>query len=440
MRLIRRVVSGGPSRREVEVDPVTDGSKLDFSGHLLFYPLDFLDAERRMAKRWKRGKISRREPGPARVDERGQPGPTYTFRIDWNPLPPGVEKMHAAAVALMTDGKEDWGQKALDEAYAELRRVPLTSLTPNSCRVVVRSAFVPLAYQQFMEIDRFADGRMGSTNEQKELIKLRLPNATIVRRFSEADPFVRVARMYSSAERVRNYWTFVTGVAIPVVAVVASPQYLAPLRMECSPERYAPNESPKSPEESAKIIQAFENASRRTESLLDAESPDSPQGRAISLVGEAIWTQDAEERFFYSWRALEVVANRDLREVRKQVESGNRDAAVPYFRMGAATLVESGATRLDPFVKVAVSLAARAPEVPLSDVEEYYRLRNAIAHGDVSTVDQAEILRRSGMITGLALKVVNDLLKQGAAATDFATTEKDATASTPHAAKDRTED
>jgi hypothetical protein len=355
----------------------------------------------------KRRRDGARQPAPA---PRGEPSDSeprtgYTLGIAWKPFPPGLQSVKLGVTALMADSKVDWGQKALDVAYAEQRRDQ--DAAPNKCRVIIRTALAPLSFQKVGEVERFADGRVVENKVPGALVTYEPPQGAFGKRFTEPDRTVLVDRLLSTAERVRNYLAFCARMPLSSAGVVSGSGFLAPVRMECPPERYAPPGPPESDEQRHAWDGMFQATYERTAKLLERIPPDSPLGRAVSLVGEAIWTVDPEERFFYAWRAVEVVANFDLSEVRRRLQNGDEAYAVGYLRRGVPRLLVSNELRLDALLKVQASMAVRKPDLAPETVVVYYELRNAVAHGDVSAEQHAAITKASGEITSLALDVVN---------------------------------
>ena len=313
--------------------------------------------------------------------------------------------MKVGVTTLMVNSKVDWGQEALEVAYAKQRSEP--ELGPNKCRVIIRTALVPFAFQKVGEFERFADGRVIERETPSALVTYAPPNGTFEKRFSESNREILVDRLLSTAERVRNYLAFCARKPLSSVGVISGPGIIAPLRMECPPERYAPPGPPETEVQKTEWDHMFHATYERTDKLLREVRPDSPMGRAISLVGEAIWTVDPEERFFYAWRALEVVANFDLSQARRSLQSGDETNATGYLRRGISRLLEGNVLRLDALLKIQASMEKRMPDFSPEKIQIYYNLRNGIAHGDVSAEQHAEIAKVTGEITSLSLDVVN---------------------------------
>ena len=357
-----------------------------------------------MSKRRREGAEPPPPPSPDDPSEH-EPQEGYTLGITWKPFPAGLQSVKLGVTALMVESKSDWGQKALGLAYEKHRREPETE--PNKCRVIIRTALAPLSFQKMGEIERFANGRVIESKVPEEVVTYAPPQGTFEKRFAETDRTVLVDRLLLTAERVRNYLAFCAKMPLSSVGVVSGPSFLAPVRMDCPPERYAPPGPPESDEQRAAWDGMFRATYDRTDRLLNEIPPDSPLGRAVSLVGEAIWTADPEERFFYAWRALEVVANFDLSEARRRLQHGDETYAVGYLRRGVPSLLGSNELRLNGLLRVQASMETRKPDLSPEKIAGYYDLRNAVAHGNVSVEQHAMITEATGEITSLALDVVN---------------------------------
>jgi len=341
-------------------------------------------------------------------------GPAVKLGITLNPLPPGVQDQTIGIAMVFSDLTRDWGAEALNELQALERAEPHENLEPDHCRVLVRTSMQPVSFQKVAELKRYADGRTERTDAHEALVTWTPPNETFVRRFSEPDGMLRLDRLHTTAQRVRSYLAFCAGFPVPVVAIVASKDFLRAVRLECDPDRYplARARGLPSDSEMAAWTTALEQAYLRGQSLLNHFPPDEPKGRAISLVGAAIWAEEPEERFFYAWRALEVIATYDLAAVRRNVLAGDLTRASLYFDRKAVPLVSEQNVVIDPLEKVAVSVQSRVPETRMETIERYYALRNAIAHGTVSPEEHLEVLKASVPITALALQTANSCIEE----------------------------
>ncbi|HZY91765.1 MAG TPA: hypothetical protein VFG07_03195, partial [Thermoplasmata archaeon] len=190
-----------------------------------------------------------------------------------------------------------------------------------------------------------------------------------------------------------------------------SGRFLHFVRMDAPIMASAPREAVQGDEKVAEAwyasIRAQYDMARR---LLVENRPPEPISRAASLVGEGICSSDLEERFFYSWRALEVVGHWDLRVARDRASRGNDELARKYLEMASGPLLDGQKMQFDELRLIEISLAVRAFDVPNRRVGELKALRDAIAHGKVTAEDHLRIVKASGEILGVAHAVVASTL------------------------------
>ncbi len=313
---------------------------------------------------------------------------------------------------VMSNTTVDCGAKALEVLQQIERAEPHLAFEPNYCRVLVRTAMQPISFQKVGELKVFPDRPIERTDAHDPMVTWDPPNSTFIRRFTEPEPLLRIDRLHTTAERIRNHLAFAAGFPVPVVAIVESKEFLRTLRLESDPTRYALPSSKGMPtvEEMAGWSVALRHAYQVGQTLLEEISPNEPKGRALSLLGEAIWAEDAEERFFYAWRSLEVIATYDLAAARQKVLAGDLTGASPYLSRKAIPIVSEQNAVIDPSDKVAVSVYSRVPETPTGTIERYYELRNDIAHGTVSPEAHLEILKAAGAVTALAHRIASSLI------------------------------
>ncbi len=119
-------------------------------------------------------------------------------------------------------------------------------------------------------------------------------------------------------------------------------------------------------------------------------------------MGEGLCAGDPEERFFYCWRALEVLGHWELSNARKRVKAGGASAGIEYFERVSEPLMNGQYARIDGKRLVEVLLQRRNLKAEPLPVSKLYELRDAIAHGDVAPEQQLEILNATPEIVGLA--------------------------------------
>lgn len=330
--------------------------------------------------------------------------------IGFKPLPPGVVSQRLHMTAVYGD-KRDWMQGAFDALNAIQGREPHNQLPVSSCRVIAQTAVAPVSFRKVATWERDGSGARQSGIPDAPVITLTPPNASFVKRFSEPDPLLRVDRLFSTAERIRNLVSFSVGMAVPIAVLLSSREFLQYLRMDAPPITGAPREAVEGSQPVADIwYDTFRRGYAEAQRTLEVFPPESPASRTLSLVGESMWTPDPEERFFYCWRALEVIGSLDLDLARKRAQKGDTSAAEPYLRSVSKALLNAQFARIDTPTRVDIAVRSRVKDVPMGIVERLYGLRNAIAHGTVSKEDHLEILKAGPKIFGLAMTAARTLV------------------------------
>jgi hypothetical protein len=121
-----------------------------------------------------------------------------------------------------------------------------------------------------------------------------------------------------------------------------------------------------------------------------------------ALVGEGICAPDPEERFFYWWRALGVLGHWDLSVARTLVENSGVAASGEYFEAVSEPILNGQYARLNAQRLVEISVRQRGLVPNPLPVARLFRLRTAIAHGEVTAEETLEIMRGSQEIFELA--------------------------------------
>jgi hypothetical protein len=206
---------------------------------------------------------------------------------------------------------------------------------------------------------------------------------------------------------------FVTEKPLSVVALIMSKKQLMQLRYESDPAHSGP---PNGLHNSAELLQSWYRylveCYATAQQMLDGLQPESLIGRAVGLTGEAIWTVDPEERFFYAWRALEVIANADLSRARSEYDAGTKSASSPYIDPHLRTYLDKVQVRLEANILVGATIASRLGESQLAKVPQFYELRNAIAHGMITRRQHAAVIEQASSIVECALRVVKAELRK----------------------------
>jgi hypothetical protein len=205
-----------------------------------------------------------------------------------------------------------------------------------------------------------------------------------------------------AVERIKKYLAYSYGAPLPFYYFLVRKTLLWPHAEDVQAVAYYPVEllfEPGPP--TAPWFDELRRCYTETQRLLDHVRPDSYVDRAISLVGAAYWVSDVEERFLYSWRALDVLAAEDFSMARSK-RSSEPTAAHAYIDRHTEVLLSGKVTRISGYTKALVALQRRVPEFDeaKANLNRLYYLRGVVAHGSANT-EQFEEIRASvgGMLT-----------------------------------------
>lgn len=299
-----------------------------------------------------------------------------------------------------------------DDALTELYKVehsdPSARLRPGHYRVLARTAFSPISLQDVGGRIETLPGPVVQEIPPGPVTELTPPVGQFSKRFSVPVGEEGTDRLFSAAQRIRDYLSFASRRAIPLVAILGGKhrdgrELLYPVRFSADAGRSLPPPGTHRTTESvARWYDFVRETYTLTQRFLEELAPGSPLSRAVTLTGEGIWTTDLEERFFYGWRALEVVANEDLRVARAELESGKGDRSQAYFAPHRMAWLSRERVYLETSTMIETSVKHRLPDADVTRFDKYYELRNAIAHGDVSPEQHLEIVREANNIIGFA--------------------------------------
>ena len=238
---------------------------------------------------------------------------------------------------------------------------------------------------------------------------LNPPNGTVAYRFTESDERRAIHGLFLGAKRVRNCLAFLTGVPIPLVYAIASRRFLwrSDYRID-DPMRYHPEVSNLDSDTEPQWHDILRSAYVRAEQLLRDINPMAPLGRAISLVGDSLWTVDHEESFLYAWRAIDLVAKLDYRAAKSLAGEARAAAMAEYasVRSPSAPPIDECCRGPGDLPKILVTLGRRVGKVDSNRIRELHGLRGAIAHDTVDVDQFKRVLDGRPEAIQLAIQVV----------------------------------
>ena len=312
----------------------------------------------------------------------------------------------------------------LEQADLALDAVPLlkdiSKIPPNQCWVVCRSMLAPIyvsspVTQTVTLTDKPQVISFPISPETTPIAQvLQPPNGTVIYGFEEEDERRQIHGMFLGAKRVRNCLAFLAEVPVPIRYAFASQRilwresYNVEMVMRYHPEIRAPSD-----EGGREWFAHLEKAFGRAEDLLRRIPPMSPLGRAVSLVGDAIWSSDVEESFLYAWRAVDVVAKEDFSAVRRLEGEARALSLAKYQALGPDEVVPEEHWR-GPSVstRIRVTVADRVQGVADERVREFNRLRGAVAHDTVDVDQFRRVLDCRWEAVHIARKVVESAISQ----------------------------
>ncbi len=239
------------------------------------------------------------------------------------------------------------------------------------------------------------------------------PNGTVTYRFEEADERREIHGFWLGAKRVRNCLAFLAGVPIPIHYAMASRRFLFRETYQIDMiMRYHPEVRNEDDAATSEWYAKLETIYPRAERILREISPMAPLGRAISLVGDAIWTSDIEESFLYSWRAIDVIAKGDYSAASKLVDADREMALAPYSALAPEDQGQDDCHReTSVSTKIRVTVAQRAPGTPDERVRELNKLRGTVAHDTVDVDQFRRVLDARWEAVHIARKVVTSAIE-----------------------------
>jgi hypothetical protein len=211
---------------------------------------------------------------------------------------------------------------------------------------------------------------------------LQPPNGTVKYHFHEADRALSVWKLYLGAKRIRNCVAFLAEIPIPFRYVFLSKTLKYPFNDTQDLLRYHP-ETRVAIQNPALLKPWFDHVGESfalAADLLHRLSLDSALGRAVSLAGGAIWTDDPEDSFLSAWRSVDVIAKLDYSEI-----SNRGDPAAD------ASITEDERDWSDSR-KIREALSRRVPGLDPRLVGKLNELRGKVAHDTVTATAYRQLL------------------------------------------------
>lgn len=183
--------------------------------------------------------------------------------------------------------------------------------------------------------------------------------------------------LYDVSRRIRNYFAYKFGERVPVAAKIIGKGIILPIIFDSkSPLRNDIDEVLNRKETSDK---KFLDKCDSVLWLINSVKQNSLIDKLVNLFGSSIWSDDISDSFMYLWRTIELfskdfianISENDLGEFKSLLKVDELNSVLSESKMG---------------YKIKIAMRKFLPSEDESKIKEYNKLRNQIAHGDI-TVD-----------------------------------------------------
>jgi hypothetical protein len=183
--------------------------------------------------------------------------------------------------------------------------------------------------------------------------------------------------LYDISRRIRNYFAYKFGERVPVEAKIIGKGIILPIIFDSkSPLKNDIDEVLNHKETSDK---KFLDKCDSVLWLINSVKQNSLIDKLVNLFGSSIWSDDISDSFMYLWRTIELfskdfianISENDLGEFKSLLKVDELNSVLSESKMG---------------YKIKIAMRKFLPSEDESKIKEYNKLRNQIAHGDI-TVD-----------------------------------------------------
>ena len=186
-----------------------------------------------------------------------------------------------------------------------------------------------------------------------------------------------VFNLYDVSRRIRNYFAYKFGERVPVTAKIIGKGIILPIVFDSkSPLKNDIDEVLNHKETSDK---KFLDKCDSVLWLINSVKQNSLIDKLVNLFGSSIWSDDISDSFMYLWRVIELfskdfiakISENDLGEFKSLLKVDELNSVLSESKMG---------------YKIKIAMRKFLPSEDESKIKEYNKLRNQIAHGDI-TID-----------------------------------------------------
>lgn len=216
--------------------------------------------------------------------------------------------------------------------------------------------------------------------------------------------------LFRAAKRIRNLVSYACRARVPVNCLLIGRNFAVP-------QRFEPITADSSmfldafPFRGGKWKTELETKYDRAQELLEKIPADGFLDRAIAHLSDALWVGEAEDSFLHSWRALEAIGDNDFLDAQMHHEKSLSESIGAYLEPTELDRARIRGSVVPKLRRVLVSVQVRLARDDLQEeIRGLEKLRNAIAHGEVTPDKYRVIVEKKGSLMGLARGVVESAI------------------------------
>ena len=233
--------------------------------------------------------------------------------------------------------------------------------------------------------------------------------------FREEKHWVALARLNLLSRRLRSYLAVVATVPVPLRYVFAGDRILMPFQ-HTVPEGLVPwrliqmDGAGLSPKRMSAFAERLPALLRHADTLVTVEDPGTLIDRAVLHLGEAIWSEDDLYRFFEGWLAIDAIASEDWRIAREAFLSGRNHCDEKWCVDSFGRYRGAQPRRVPLSIRTRFAVHKRLSLDISDDIDVLTKLRNDVAHADLSAGSFFKIQEKFGRLFSIAYAMTTDAM------------------------------
>ncbi len=215
--------------------------------------------------------------------------------------------------------------------------------------------------------------------------------------------------------RMRNYLAYFCQSPVPIAFRLLGKSLVVPKAADLDPLGQVPASlmedyllEKTTDEEMARKLEVMYD---RTQRFLATVKPDSFIDRAIINAGDAFWARDPMDGFLQCWKAIEAVADMDFHSARTDYEATLVHEMTGYLEPADLERLKVRVGSVSKAARIKAAVSKRAPKYH-SVIDDLERLRNAIAHGEVTPEKFKRIVTRRSETAAVARALIESSLAE----------------------------